>query len=69
MVKPLIARIERGHVVVDRLDGDKSKPTKKYFIDDDFDDDGYCVACLGTGEGMAPDSACSECKGSGFIDS
>lgn len=43
-------------------------------IDDDdpivvFPDDDYCPACNGTGEGMAPDSTCGVCRGSGFVNS
>jgi len=31
------------------------------------EDDGYCYACAGTGEGMYDGAACSVCKGRGYL--
>lgn len=67
----LIARIEEGHVVVNR-DAIKVSPLTQFYIDDGTelpDEDDYCQACNGTGEGMAPDSTCGDCGGSGFFNS
>lgn len=67
----LIARIEDGRVVVDH-DNPKVSPLSKFYIDDGSewpDEDDYCHSCNGTGEGLAPDSTCGYCKGSGFFNS
>ena len=34
---------------------------------DDDEDDGYCNACAGTGEGRYDGSSCSDCGGKGFV--
>jgi len=31
------------------------------------EDDGYCVACAGTGEGQYDGAACFYCRGRGFL--
>jgi len=40
--------------------------TRSNFYDEDEDDDNYCHACNGCGEGQYDGTTCSSCKGSGM---
>lgn len=35
--------------------------------EEDNEDDGYCTACAGTGEGQYDGASCSYCRGKGYV--